>query len=166
MNACDAIAVIIPTALLSFGHSCPPAPRRRIGLQLHLKNKFGSGYRLKITRQQADHNGNEAGSFDEIDSFVKSQICSEAKSVTDRHASSIVYSMPKACGVRIRPTVMSLYWRDAPCTSVASVQEGVVGVSGLVLLPVLCACIHQCATPTTRTGQREGVGDIPADGGE
>ena len=70
---------------------------RCIGSQLHLKNKFGSGYRLKLQLAQPDAQGRGGASSEEIGEFVTSRISAAAQLVTDRHhAGAQIYSLPKA----------------------------------------------------------------------
>ena len=64
---------------------------RCIGSQLHLKNKFGSGYRLTMTLKK---NVDATSVENTIDSFVKSEISSNATRLDEEHAhGTIVYSI-------------------------------------------------------------------------
>eukprot|EP00943_MAST-04B_sp_MAST-4B-sp1_P005121 g5121.t1 len=64
---------------------------RCIGSQLHLKNKFGSGYRLAMTLKK---NVDATSIENTVDSFVKSEISSNATRLDEEHAhGTIVYNI-------------------------------------------------------------------------
>ena len=87
---------------------------RCLGSQLHLKNKFGQGYHLKLSLQPQSLPAGVADTRQEdIDGFVTNVVNEQAVAVQDFHPTpnQMTYSLPKEAGVKVRRPVALLWMR-------------------------------------------------------